>query len=410
MLQGSLLLIAPETMKVVSWEGLRIPKSVAFEQLWCWCSSACRASPAVHPSAQPGSQPPLQKVFSENHGGLQAATHRARLFFKPMVFTVWILQRPDWDFPSFELSVRGGARAAVWLSYSLLQLCHCLYKNTAMIKACRENLEKAACSTSAGSEVLLNNPVHEKCETAATAAFNPAAACSTDCPYRETDFPWKSPRHLLLLPVTCSLQFYNSFCKSLEDFQTIALRAKQRFLWVWTPLRYSSWQIRLIAHTSLAIGSIFCYSTSPPLKTLHSASVFSYVKPVHWNHFQNRGISFARKVVQRTTSKPMVFQCPTLELCFAFSKHLEKFAVTAQFVNWDYSKKIALYRGIQSKGLIANKAPVRNLPATKTADVEQSSALQLHEYFEIMFCCPCTHGQSPNKSDPNVDIEVLHML
>lgn len=176
-----------------------------------------------------------------------------------------------------------------------------------MIKACRENLEKATCPTSACSEILLlNTPAQEKCETAATAAFNPAAASSTDCLYRETDLPWKSPRHLLLLPVTCSLQFYNSFCKSLEDFQTIALRAKQRFLWVWTPLRYSSWQMRLIiAHTSLAILSMFCYSSSPPLKTYICTVPLCFpVRLVCCNHFQNSGISSASKVVQRRTSKP----------------------------------------------------------------------------------------------------------
>lgn len=73
---------------------------------------------------------------------------------------------------------------------------------------------------------------------------------------------------------------------------------------------------------------------------------------------------------------------------------------------------MALHRVTQSKGLIANKAP-RNLPATRTADVEQSSALQLHEYFEITFeiVLPLhTWAKSQQITDTNVNIEVLHML
>lgn len=202
---------------------------------------------------------------------------------------------------------------------SCLQLCLCI-KTQPSLKYAEKTQRKQLALFQLTQEILiLNTPAQEKCETAATAAFNPAAACSTDCLYRETDLPWKSPRHLLLLPVTCSLQFYNSFCKSLEDFQTITLRAKQRFLWVWTPPRYSSWQMRLIiAHTSLATLSIFCYSSSPPLKTLHSASVFSYVKPVYCNHFQNSGISSARKVVQRTSKPHDISESYTWIVIFIF--------------------------------------------------------------------------------------------
>lgn len=67
----------------------------------------------------------------------------------------------------------------------------------------------------------------------------------------------------------------------------------------------------------------------------------------------------------------------------------------------------------QGKGLVANKAPVRNLPATSTADVEQNSALQLHEYLEIMFeiMLPMhTRAKSQQITDTNINIEVLQML
>lgn len=36
--------------------------------------------------------------------------------------------------------------------------------------------------------------------------FNPAAASSIDCLLKETNLPWKSLEHLLLLSVTGSLQ------------------------------------------------------------------------------------------------------------------------------------------------------------------------------------------------------------
>lgn len=83
-----------------------------------------------------------------------------------------------------------------------------MYKNVTTIKACREKLQRATCPASPRLETffLTTHPAHENHITMAMDAFNPAAASHIDCFLRETNLPWKSSKHLLLLSVTCSLQ------------------------------------------------------------------------------------------------------------------------------------------------------------------------------------------------------------
>lgn len=207
-----------------------------------------------------------------------------------------------------------------------------MYKNTTTIKACRENLEKATCPTSSCSEIPSQHPRSGKVwNSNKTAAFNPAAAWSTDCLYWETDLPWKSPRHLLLLPVTCSLQFYNSFCKSLEEFSNNSTEGKAK-----VSLGSNSSEILFLTNEAYYSTHISCYTEYILLLQLSTfedwfctVPLCFPVKPVYCNHFQNSGISSARKHWCRGEQQShMIFQCPTLATCFSFSKHLKN------FVNW----------------------------------------------------------------------------
>lgn len=85
-------------------------------------------------------------------------------------------------------------------------------------------------------------------------------------------------------------------------------------------------------------------STSEDLN-LHSASMFSYVRLVCCNHFQNSGISSASKVVQRRASKPHDVCVLHLNCAFHFqNSKISKIQIsknlltdTAQFIHGDYS-------------------------------------------------------------------------
>lgn len=96
------------------------------EDTWvCGIQALCAVGTAQHAEHQQQHIPQhslapthISKGFSlRTRVGSRLPPTQQSSFSSPwFLLSVWILERPAWDFHSFELSVRGGARAAVWLS------------------------------------------------------------------------------------------------------------------------------------------------------------------------------------------------------------------------------------------------------------------------------------------------------
>lgn len=123
-------------------EGLRVPESVALVVL---ALPSMQGISGAHPWHSLAPIHISKGFFLRTTVRLQAATHRARLFFKPMVCTVcldsWKTSlRLSWLWAVGQRQLSDSATAII-----------IVYKNTTIIKACRENLEKATCLPSAYS-------------------------------------------------------------------------------------------------------------------------------------------------------------------------------------------------------------------------------------------------------------------